>query len=355
MKRALLLLSWLGACGDNVPQGGPFVLHADTLFVSAHAGDDAAFMQPQLRNAVEAGSVAAIYFGSLSAAKPAFERIAGVHGWDCGYVLQAAPVEHCRLTNRDVALIGLDLPVGDESNDDESLLKIAQGDQLELDGVVGGAATKDSVASTLDALLMSISPHDVHALDLAATHGDDHSAHVMSAAFLLWGTARSGLGARIAFHRGDNVENEAPNLSDADYALTEGMLLSGDEYPTWLRRQYGYDRRATVQGKLQQDGQCLGIASGVLAMVDCAGAPQFLLDASGALSTGGACLSASDSGVTATGCTGDPSQRWWMDTEGAIWSAVPVAAPTLDAHVRCLSGVMAPACGAGMHPTWTLL
>lgn len=352
----LVALALLAACGDNVPAAGPLVLPASTLFVSAHAGDDLAFMQPQLLDAIQSGGVAAIYFGSLTDAKPGFERAAGAHAWECGYVLQAAPVEHCRLIDRDVALIGLDLPVGDEGDDDQALVKLAQGGELDIDGVVGGTATKDSVASTLDKLLMSIAPHDVHALDLAGTHGDDHSAHVMSAAFLMWGTSRSGLGARIAFHRGDNVADEAPNLSDADYAAAAVMLppFADDDHQTWLRRQYGYARRATVQGKLSQDGKCLGVASGVVAMIDCAAAPQFLLDASGALSTGGACLAASDAGVAAATCNGDISERWWMDSEGAIWSASPPSDPTLGDHLRCLAGASTATCGVDLHPVWTL-
>jgi hypothetical protein len=394
MIRAVLAVAAVAACGDNQPAVGPPIAHADTLVVIAHFDDDMIFMQPELLHALESGSVTTVYVASgdpvhgderaehnFEAAMTAYGLAARSTHWDCGYVdAGGSPVHHCRLHDRPVSMIGLDLPDGGIPGDGaESLLHLVQGDvaALHIHGLVGGTANVASITDELGAIVTATQPAELHALDLAATHGYDHSSHLFSSAFAFWAAARVGYAGPVRWHRGYNVESEQPTLADADLAAVTPMLsyfeacyfgcgTCGSSCPaldpahaTWLRRQYSWTRDLTTHGVLARTDDpaaCLTVTGGALGLGDCATAPVFLLDATGRLGTGGLCATAGDAAVTLAACDGSAAQRWWLDSDGALWSAVPPA-PAADMahdHVRCLDGATAPICGARLHPTWLL-
>lgn len=391
------MLRWallaLAGCGDNLAAVGPPIAHADTLFVIAHFDDDMIFMQPELLHALEHGSTATVYVASgdpvhgderaehnFEAAMHGYEVAARSKRWDCGYVTVAgSPVHHCRLTDRQISMIGLDLPDGGiEGLGAESLLHLAQGDvsSLQIRGLVGGTATTATIIDELAAIIAATQPSQIEALDLSATHGRDHSSHMFSSSLLFWAAARAGYAGEVRWHRGYNVETEAPTLSDADHDAVFPMLsyfeacyfgcaacgitgcaMLDPAHDIWLHRQYSWTRNRTATGVLAtSDGTACAVVTGdAIALGDCATAPTFQIDATGALSTAGLCVTAGDA-VTLAVCNGKPEQLWWFDSEGAIWNAVPPA-PEPDMafdHVRCLAGPSAPVCGSRLHPTWTL-
>ena len=280
------------------------------------------------------------------------------------------------------SMIGLDLPDGGiEGDGAESLLHLVQGDvaSVRIRGLIGGTATVDSVIAELGAIVAATAPSQIHALDLAATHGRDHSSHLFASSFLFWAAARAGFSGEVRWHRGYNVETEVETLSDADHAAATPMLSYFEacyfgcgecgstcatldvSHDIWLRREYSWTRTRTATGRLARTAapaSCLTVARGpsaTLELGDCATAPAFQIDATGALASGGMGVTA---GTTATlaACNGAPEQRWWLDSDGALWNASPPAAGPDMAfdHVRCLDGATAPTCGSRLHPTWTV-
>ena len=122
-----LALVCLVACGDNTPAIGPPLAQSDTLLVVAHTDDDEIFMQPELVRALQSGGSLTTLFVTtgdpihgdahalslFDSAMVAYGAITGSQDWDCGYLTIAdAPIHHCRLRDRPVSLIGLDLPDG---------------------------------------------------------------------------------------------------------------------------------------------------------------------------------------------------------------------------------------------------
>src|SRR2546421_1941910 len=52
---------------------------------------------------------------------------------------------------------------------------------------------------------LATTPSEIHTLELAATHGRDHSSHMFVASFALWAEARTGYDGPVTWHRGYNV------------------------------------------------------------------------------------------------------------------------------------------------------
>lgn len=373
MRTAAIVLGWsvAAACGDNAPGPavGPPLASADTMFVIAHFDDDMIFMQPELLAALEGGSVTTVYVTSgdpvkgdgradevFAAARTAYSSVVGSDDWECGYVaVGELPVHHCRLRDRAVSLIGLDLPDGGlDGERTDSLLHLVEGTitKLPILGPIGGHATRDDVIAELAELIVSTSPTSIHALDVAATHGRDHSSHLMSSSFALWAAATVGYGGGFIWHRGYNVDGEAATLLGTDYDASAVMLgyfeacyfgcgpcgrpctqLDPQEN-AWMERQYAFDR--------------VRIAS-----LDAA---PLALDVRGHLRSENQCLAAGpDGGAALAACVDAPEQYWVLDDEGHVWNGAPPSATTgMDYdHVRCLAALdSAPTCGADLQPTW---
>lgn len=318
----------------------------------------------------------------LRASKSAYAGIVGGDAWECGYVELTVPVHHCKLVGHDVSLIAVDLPDGGIPGDrTESLLHLVDGSvaSVALVSPAGGAATRDAVTQTAVDLLAALSPTEIHALELAGTHGRDHSSHMFSSAFLLWAAARVSYTGPLTWHRGYNVADEPVTLDGDDYnksihmlgfyaACADGCARCGETcdtsainpaHRTWIARQHAVDRVAEATGKLAFGDRCLDSS---LALGDCADAPIFALSSDGRLRLGGACLTASvDDTVAAAPCDGSATQYWVLDSEGSLWSGVPPRAArdmNYD-HVRCLAAtdvtVSASTCGESAAFSWRFI
>jgi len=126
----------------------------------------------------------------------------------------------------------------------------------------------------------------------------------------------------------------------------------------YLDRRYAIGMRRAAEGELRLGDRCLGNA---LALGDCATAPRWQLDASGALRSGARCLAVQDDGTVVGGaCEAGAAGRFFLDDEGRLWSGVaPPASEVGDlAHLYCLAAdgdqVRARVCGEGDAPSWQL-
>jgi hypothetical protein len=231
----------LVSCGDNLSGDVPELQPVDSLFVVAHLDDDMIFMQPELRAAIEAGSVATVYVSSgdavhgriraartFRAARTAYGAIAGSSDWACRYVvIYGSPIHHCQLRDQLVSMVGLDTAdgglLGEYPNSPLHLME-DRIPELPIVGRMHGGATKDSIVDSLFRIITVTRPREIHMLDLAATHGRDHSGHLFAASFAFWAAARARYEGEIRWHRGYNVDDEPVNLDGADYQSARSML-----------------------------------------------------------------------------------------------------------------------------------
>jgi hypothetical protein len=395
MRCCLIAVLVASGCGDNTFATGEPIGHADVVLFGAHTDDDMIFMQPELLDAVRGRSIATVYFtvgdavkgpglarGLLHASKTAYAAMVGGGRWDCGYVELTVPVQHCRLLGHDISIIAVDLPDGGIPGDrPESLLHLVDGsiESVNLVSAAGGAATREGTVQLARDLLTALSPVEIHALELAGTHGYDHSSHMLSSAFLLWGAARSGYAGPLDWHRGYNVSVEPATLVGGDFedatqmlGFYEGCATSCGEcgfacppdalnaaHVTWLARQYAATRVREARGKLASGDRCL-LSS--LQLGDCSTASSFVLAADGRLMLDGDCLTAADdSTLTVASCDNNAAQYWVFDSEGSVWNGLPPRAAgdmTYD-HVRCLAAaatsVSVPTCGAHTAVAWRFI
>lgn len=418
---AVLALGAAG-CGDNLDDP-PALQPADTLVVVAHFDDDTIFMQPELHTAIASGSVTTVYVSSgdpvrggaaaahsFMAARMGYSSVTGSHDWNCGYIwLAGSPAYHCRLRDWPVSMIALDTADGGVYGEfHASPLHLIEGrvSDIPILGKIEGSATADSIVASLAAILDATRPVQIHALDLAATHGHDHSGHLLSSAFALWAAATLRYAGPIRWHRGYNVNAGMPpppvTLSDADYATVKPMVGAfeacfsrcgpcGTSCPAfnplhkdYLQRQYSSTRSLDdARGRLALDaGTCLSVAAGGgVELGDCAAAATVHLDPGGHLAIGDACLTSgagNDDPIALAPCQDTPAQYWVLDSDGLIWNGRPPepVACTVDPatclsqepccmnydHVRCLGpGAMpgaalgAPVCGQMLQPHWRFL
>jgi hypothetical protein len=392
-------------CGDNVPGPGvgPQLEPAQTLIVIAHFDDDMIFMQPELLAAATSGSVTTVYVSSgdpvhgdvraqhsFEAAMIGYASVAGSSDWDCGYLtLAGSPVHHCRLRDRPISLIGLDTADGGLPGDfPDSPLHLVEGrvPSIPILGPIGGRATVASIVDSLHEIIIATEPAQLHALDLAATHGRDHSGHLFSSAFAFWAAAQAGYAGPIRWHRGYNVEFESPTLGDSDYQAVVPMIGYFEacyfgcgpcgtscstldvDHDKWLRRQYSLTR-APIEARgalaLGDSGGCVSLTpQRQLVLGDCATAAQVHLSPGGNLVLGDACLASAPGNyqpLALEPCQDTPSQYWVVDSEGMVWNGrPPEAIPVMNYdHVRCLDAagapgapLIAPICGDNLRPRW---
>jgi len=401
---------WITGCGDNIPdpEGGPPLVPARALVVNAHFDDDIILMAPALQDALAAGSVTALYVFSgdlrygdgharhaFGAAQVAWGAMVGSSAWDCGYLSVAgAPAHHCRLRDRPISLISLDIPDGGiDAEAAWSPLHVFEGDppSIAIRGEIGGTATPETITATLAALIEATAPAQIDALDLAATHGRDHSSHMFASSYAFWGAARLGYPGPIRWHRGYNVDVEPRTLDGEDYAAAHEMLGYFDacytgcgpcgtscsnpdpQHECWMSRQYSFTRSpVAASGPLALQAApalCVSASPAGITVADCATADAVELDAGGHLHLAGldgVCLASPldpAGAVVLVPCATAPEQYWASDSEGHLWNGRrPGGAPGMDYdHVRCLNAepqagaaVTAPVCGSRLHPTWTL-
>ena len=392
----VVLLAALVACGDNGFGAGDALAPAAHLVVVAHQDDDLLFMQPDLVDAIRHGEgVTTVYVTAGNATysesyadrryeglKQAYAEAAGGGDWVCGYIdIEGHAAEHCRLEAQRVSLVFVGYPDGGKEGQlEHSLLRLWEGT---IDSAVTVAHRKttynrDELVETIAEIMRATAPATLHTLDVAATHGRDHSDHMIVAALSLLAMARANSHADVISYRAYNIENEPPNKNDPLYAKSFDSLTYYEACATkcaacgsacttidsahviWMMRRYAIGFRRAVAGKLRSGDRCLTAQA---TFGPCDGAPSWRFDAGGELraADGSGCLEIGDDGVLGVGtCVGGTSHRFFLDDEGHLWTAIPPPPePDMDyAHLWCVTptdtGAVAQLCGANRAPTWEI-
>ncbi len=374
----------VGACGDNTVPIGPPLEHSATLFLGAHDDDDFIFMEPDLVASLAGSSSTTIYattagphgpnLNLMDAAKVAYGSTVGSFEWECGSIsIGTLVAEHCRLRDRPVSIVDLGLPDGGIPGDrKESLLHLIDGSIGKLDGYFGGSVDADSVTEVFAEIYKATTPDSVQTLELAGSHGRDHSSHMFVGSIGLWAAARVAYTGPITWNRGYNVDAEMPTLDGA--ALRDARKLLGyyeacadqcgpcgescatlnASHESWIARQYQTTRVPEASGTLAQGDSCL---DATLALGECTNAAHFDLSPTGTLRVADQCVtSAATDDLSLAPCTGAPEQFWVLDSEGAVWNGrLPQHAVNMTYdHTRCLAGSRAPICGATFEAHWML-
>ncbi len=381
--RAAVVLCTLVACGDNaLPDGVPLAAAHDVAIV-AHQDDDLLFMQPDLVEAVRGGAgVINVYVTAgngthgldeadrrYAGLRDAYGAATGDSRWRCGWIeLAGHTAEHCRLDSANVSLVFIGYPDGGKQGEQaDSLLHLWQGAIPGAFTIAGRSAyyDRDALIETVAEVIREAQPATVHTLEVAATHGYDHSDHMIVGALALLAEARANSTAELRSYRGYSIDPEPANKADAIYADVLAVLARYEACYTgcapcgqacseatidpshllWLHRRYAVGFRRAAAGVLRGAAGCLQL-DGTIG--DCAGAPAWRLDAYGELRAGDACLVAS--GGTGP-CTGGPDHRWFVDDEGHVWSGLPPDPAGVAGydHLACLGAAI---CGADGAPTW---
>ncbi|MFT3694326.1 MAG: FG-GAP-like repeat-containing protein [Kofleriaceae bacterium] len=390
--RSLLLLVALTACGDNaIPIGVPLAPSADLVIV-AHQDDDLYFMQPDLLDAVQSGrAITSVYVtagndnhGPRSAdsryegLKYAYGRVAGSTDWLCGYVeIAGHTAQHCRLRTQPISLVFLAYPDGGiDGQFPSSLLQLWEGQVASATTVAYETTTytADELVGTVAEIVEQTQPATVRTLEVASTHGRDHTDHMIVGAISLLAIARAHSHADVIAYRGYSMLTEPTNKAPAMLAATSNMVTYYEactgkcapcgeacetiepQHVAWFARRYAIGFRHHASGRLQTDGGCV---DGSLAITDCATAPTWTFD-DGALELAGQCLQITATGDAMLGACTNPL---FVDDEGHIWSTrQPAPDPDMAyAHLWCLAptesgGVHARLCGRDQGaPTWTFV
>jgi LmbE family N-acetylglucosaminyl deacetylase len=385
------------ACSDNGRFRSDSLVAAHDLVIVAHADDDLLFMQPDLAEAVAAGTgVTTVYVTAGDDRK-------GIHNverrdralmvayaadadadWRCGWIeIAGHAANHCRLDAANVSLVFLDYPDGGIlGKNQDSLLNLWEGNIASAKTVAKVATSYDreGLVQTLTAIVTATHPDIIRTLEVADTHGSDHSDHMVAGALALLADARAGSTAELLSYRGYNTRREPANepvdMFDVTFEMfaryeacamgcgvcgeTCGSQHTESDYLAYSVRRYAQGFRRSVAGVMRSAGQCLAIANGAVTLGDCTTAPSWQLDREGELTDGTShCLTAAASGEVAYGaCGAGTAQRFFVDDEGHVWSAIlPTGQPNMElAHLACLtpaSGtVRAALCGQASAPTW---
>lgn len=400
--RWLPALAVLASCGDNLlPPGAPLA-RAPDLAIVAHQDDDLIFMQPDLYAAVEAGAgVTNVYVtagnadGGLDDAEKryaglmsAYGAIVGSDAWGCGWVdIAGHRAEHCRLADAPVSLVFLGYPDGGKDGEDvASLAKLWDGSIPSASTIARDATRydRDSLIATVTAIIDATAPTTLRTLEIAQTHGRDHSDHRLVGALALTAAAAASVDPAILSYRGYANEDEPANVRDELFARSAAVLARYEACATdcaacgeacealppahevWLARRYAVGMRRTAHGLLRLGDRCASAdASGSLLLSACDVAETWRLPGDRTLRVGDRCLQLLPTGELVAGadCTPTPERRFYLDDEGHIWSGLPPAAepgsdPDAHAYLRCVTIAgdrpRTAACGAARTTTWEL-
>jgi LmbE family N-acetylglucosaminyl deacetylase len=403
--RAFVVAALLGgACGDNtLPIGEPLSAAAH-LTIVAHPDDDLLFMQPDLQDAIErGGGMTSVYVtagndmrgldfveGRYTGLMAAYGAMAGTHDWACGWIdIADHAAEHCRLDDAGISLVFLGYPDGGLMGErPTSLRNLWQGQVARATTLSRRTATyeRGDLIAVLSEIVTTTAPTALRTLEVAATHGHDHSDHMLVGALAVLATAQARAHPEVTSYRGYNVEREPANADPALFARARDIMARyqsctahcapcGQPCPIehipppdlgWLHRRYAVGMRWRGDGQLRQGDGCIAAprAGDAAAIVDCAGAPSWQLDDTGALrSSDGLCLTVRATGdVIAQPCGAlGPGGRFFLDDEGHLWSGLvpPPRATPEHAALYCVGQAAgrprADMCGAGGAPRWELV
>jgi LmbE family N-acetylglucosaminyl deacetylase len=387
----------MSACAIGRPPVGEPLVAATDLVIVAHPDDDLLFMQPDLTEAVAAGTgVTTVYVTAGDARQGVSyalrrERALMVAyagwvdaDWHCGWIeIAGHAAKHCRLDAAKLSLVFLDYPDGGiEGENPDSLLNLWEGNIESASTVaeVVGRYDRAGLLQTAAAIVAATRPKVIRTLEISGTHGGDHSDHVISGAIALLAEASAGSTAELISYRGYNTRREPANLAGDLYAASFDMFShyeactgcgrcgetcdaahTESDYLTYSARRYAQGFRRAVSGVMRSAGQCLDVTNvGGITLGNCDAAPRWTLDAQGALrDPTGHCLAVGALGELAYGeCGGGSAQRFFVDDEGHVWSSVaPVASPHMPlADLACLTPgpgtVVLGLCGSRSAPTW---
>lgn len=383
MRPALALCFALVACGG--PPTGLELSTATHLFVVAHQDDDILFMQPDVSEALpdQIGAVT-VYVTAGDAghgleyakrryaqSRAAYGKVVVDNDWNCGFIeLAGHAAEHCTLASLNVSLVFLGYPDGGfDGSAKDSLLQLWEGN-------IGSATTiadkttsydQQGLIDALAAVITDVEPTSIATLEVASTHGTEHSDHMLVGALTLLAAAQAGSTAELTSFRGANTLGEPANKPASLLTQSEIMLdaYGPDDNATtnadWVARRYAVGFRLGLVGALRNNGQCLVVESdGSLVMGDCTNAPEWATDGSGEIHDATShCLDALPTGeISYDACTGGASHHFFVDDEGHVWAPItPTASPDMAyAHLDCLTTgggrIHASLCGQSGAPTW---
>ncbi len=417
-----------GACGDNTLPVGEPLSPAVHLTIVAHPDDDLLFMQPDLQDALDrGGGMTSVYVTAGNDTKgldyvenryaglmAAYGAIAGTHDWTCGWIdIADHAAEHCRLDDAGISLVFLGYPDGGLMGErPTSLRNLWQGQIASATTISRRTATYEraDLVAVLAEIVTTTAPAALRTLEIAATHGHDHSDHMLVGALALLATAATPAHPELISYRGYNTESEPPNADPALFARAQDIVARyhscvnhcapcGQPCPIqhisppelgWLQRRYAVGMRRRGEGQLRQGNGCIAAprAGDSATIVDCAAAPSWQLDDAGALrssearaglgtlpawpagrgatppvgSTDGLCLTVNVTGeiiARACGALG-AAGRFFLDDDGHLWSGVmPPPLTSMDhAELYCVGQAAgrprAGLCGAGFAPRWEL-
>ena len=390
------------ACGDGALPTGDTLVPAAELVIVAHQGDDLVFLEPDVADAALRGQGLTVVYvtagsgeGGVELAESrdgglpaAYRAIAGAGDWRCGWIdLVGHAAEHCRLAPAGISLVFLGTPDGGaDGSAPDSLLNLWQGNAASATTVARRTATYDraGLVATLAQIIDTTAPRALRTLEVASTHGADHSDHELVGALALLATAASPRSPALTAYRGDNIADEPANAGVAPARSLDalarfeacatgcapcGTACPADKLPAddtrRLARHYAVGMRHGGEGQLRIGTGCVSATTsgGNASIVDCAGAPTWQLDERGALrSTAGLCLDVILTGeLVAGGCDPlGPGRRFFLDDDGHLWSGTPP--PALDGlahkHLYCVGQAggrpRAGLCGAPTAPVWEL-
>ncbi len=392
------------ACGDNILPAGEPLAPADQLTIVAHQDDDLLLMQPDLYDAVlRGGGVTNVYVTAGNGLRgveyselrdvglfAAYADVADTNDWRCGWIEIADHAAwHCRLDAVQLSLVFLDYPDGGIDGDyPNSLLRLWEGKITAATTVARRPTGYDraGVVSVLAEIIDTTAPRTLRTLELASTHGHDHSDHMLVGALAVLASTTAQHRPELISYRGYNIKDEPIDTDPALYdrsleALTRyencvnGCPPCGRRCATktinpnhleYLDRHYAIGIRRGAAGQLRSGDGCVAVtrAGDSATIVDCAGAPTWQLDDADRLrSSLGLCLTVDGGGgIVAAGCDGlGPGGRFLLDDEGHLWSGVtppPLGEEMNLAHLYCVreaaGQLVAGLCGDGDAPTWEL-
>src|SRR5206468_3696613 len=120
-----------------------------------------------------------------------------------------------------VTLLFLSYPDGGIGGEfPNSLLKLWNGEIDQANTIARRTTTytQDSLIATMASIIEDVQPATIRTLEISATHGYDHSDHMMVGSLTQLALARTTNHAQIISYRGYNINDEPVNLTDADYA-----------------------------------------------------------------------------------------------------------------------------------------
>jgi len=378
---ARVRLAWLAlllvACGGDLTPARLALVPADDLVIVAHQDDDLLFMQPDIRDIVEHHRPLTVVYvtagdnqsglayaqGRYRALRAAYSQVAGARDWGCQWIkLARHAAELCRLGS--VSLVFLGYPDGGMSGEwQHSLLKLWDGVLQRAPTVAKRPATytRKGLIATLEEIVEITRPTVIRTLEVAATHGPDHSDHMIVGALTAYVVMTAAPKVKLLAYRGYSTMTEPAN---EDFERSSLMMraysacvsrcgvceqrpcdrVEDPRFDQFVRRRYIVGSRVPpFEGRLQLGDKCLGRGS---KLVPCDQAVRVAFLETGEVRAGDECL------------LGDCGRKFMLDEEGHLFVGQVIRGASLYEHIACVFvegyALRVDRCG-GEHATrWTL-